>query len=719
MLSVVIPFRDQIGMLNRCLSTLVESIDTKDLQDLELVLVNNQSKDGFEKDLTIPDGLNSKVVNANYEFNFQRVINDGVSQSKGDTLLLLNNDVYFHSGSKGWFRYFVEKSSRPNVGAVGALLLYPDQTIQHAGVVVGMDQYAEHLYRTWTMEDAADYSFHAPTENRYVSAVTAAFIVVERSKFEKVRGFDENFIVCGGDVDFCLRLEEAGYKNLYIGEYSFIHEESKSRDASKIPEKDFIESRRSYDAFLNRHNGRDPYYAAHLPLTHKRLVDLDTRHPSTTLKSRLKTKARDILLRTELESFEEIVAKKVAKIRRRFIKGNLSNRLLKRPVESRFLPYMMKPCSFHKIHPENSSKRLNIILPHFQEAGVFAGITTAIIVGLKLIKSQGDINLRLVFVDAGGSREAVLKKMGSLWDDSESLNAIEVVEVYDREKHSLPVHDNDFFMATAWWTCYQADSFSQGKPFFYLIQDYEPGFYPWGDEYAYSLATYKMNIIPIFNTKLLFDYFKNHRYITDELMEKASFFQPAVDLSFFRRPRASRQGDKKRLLFYARPGVARNLFSMGVIVIKQALEKGLIDPSRWEIVSAGQYHDPIDLSDSLTLKSIGKVSLEEYAELLSRTDLGLSLMLSPHPSYPPLEMSAAGVICVTNRFENKDLASFSDNIVSTDLTINDLVEGLTTAVKKLEEKNTVSEDRIDYPDNWDDALLEVSRKLVADMQQLS
>ena len=120
---------------------------------------------------------------------------------------------------------------------------------------------------------------------------------------------------------------------------------------------------------------------------------------------------------------------------------------------------------------------------------------------------------------------------------------------------------------------------------------------------------------------------------------------------------------KKQILVYGRPTTARNAFELLVYGLKAWCAQQE-NPEEWTVLSAGEQHDNVDLGNGVMLRSVGKLPLEEYATMMLDTYAGVSLMLSPHPSYPPLEMASFGIKTITNRYESKDLSGFSENIVS-------------------------------------------------------
>ena len=225
LVSIVIPTCDHVDVLRTC----VESILEKTAYDnYEVVIVENNSVE--ESTFKYYEGLLEREpqrVRVEYwpdEFNYSKIINFGVSRARGDYLLLLNNDTELITPE--WLERFVGLCSRDDVGAAGALLYYPDDTIQHAGVVVN-DTAGNHLFKdmprgNWGYFNLADCQ-------RQLTAVTAACLMTTRKAFEAVNGFEEAYAVCYNDVDFCLKLRDRGYHIIYTPEVQMYHHESLSR----------------------------------------------------------------------------------------------------------------------------------------------------------------------------------------------------------------------------------------------------------------------------------------------------------------------------------------------------------------------------------------------------------------------------------------------------------------------------------------------------------
>lgn len=251
-LSIIIPFKNRSDMTSDCIITLFKYGETVK----EVILVsNNSSENELNKIKSLAEKYpNARVLEYNHPFNFQAINNWAAKKATSRVIMLLNNDIELTPRSQGVLAKMYELAIKPDIGAVGAVLLYDDQkTIQHAGVYLIPGGTADHLYIGSSLSSVVKkISNHTLpfdiTENLQVTAVTAASVMVERKKFEKIKGLNEDFIVCGGDVDLCLRLEERGYKNILLGSRSgiMIHKESKSRSLTDVPYGDFVESYKSY-----------------------------------------------------------------------------------------------------------------------------------------------------------------------------------------------------------------------------------------------------------------------------------------------------------------------------------------------------------------------------------------------------------------------------------------------------------------------------------------
>ena len=231
--SIIIPTRDRIDLLAPC----IEGIHATNQGSFECIIIDNGST-APETKRWLADAPTRfpplKVVEAPEPFNWSRLNNQGMRHAEGDVFLFLNNDT--EAACEGWADRLADVALRPDVGAVGGLLLYPDGLIQHAGVVTGFGGCADHIY-VGTDPDAGEHMFVSPTVPRNVSAVTGACLAVARSTVDAIGGFDEGYRIVGSDVEFCIRAMRAGRRNVYLPDVRLVHHESQSRTRSD-PEAD-------------------------------------------------------------------------------------------------------------------------------------------------------------------------------------------------------------------------------------------------------------------------------------------------------------------------------------------------------------------------------------------------------------------------------------------------------------------------------------------------
>jgi len=230
--SIIIPTRDKVGLLRACLDSLLSKTD---YPDYEVIIVDNGSvkADTLRFFASLAEEPRVRILSYPAAYNYSAINNFAATHAHGKFLCLLNNDTEILSGD--WLTELMRQAVRPHVGAVGAKLLYPDGSIQHAGVAVGLGDAAGHAHR-FLRQGKTGY-FNRPHIPHYVSAVTAACLVVEKHKFDAVGGLDEeNLAIAFNDVDLCLKLEAAGWRNVYTPYAVLIHHESKSRGKDISPQ---------------------------------------------------------------------------------------------------------------------------------------------------------------------------------------------------------------------------------------------------------------------------------------------------------------------------------------------------------------------------------------------------------------------------------------------------------------------------------------------------
>ena len=233
--SVIIPTRDRADLLEQCLASLWRSTEAARAagMELEILVVDNGSVEEETAALLARWqrrlGESLRVLRCDEPFNWSRLNNQAAAVAQGELLLLLNNDI--EASQPGWIEAMAAQALRPAVGAVGALLLYPDGTIQHGGVVVGMHSGADHAYR----DLEPSHGVHRGRSRLLTGwgAVTGACLMLRRTLLERLGGLDEGLPVEFNDVDLCLRLGQQGYRNLIPPEAVLVHHESQSRDAEQ------------------------------------------------------------------------------------------------------------------------------------------------------------------------------------------------------------------------------------------------------------------------------------------------------------------------------------------------------------------------------------------------------------------------------------------------------------------------------------------------------
>jgi len=266
LVSIIIPFRDKPDYLRKCIETI---LDKTRYQQFEIIGVNNNSKkkETFELMNRLREA-DKRVMFYDYDipFNYSKINNYATGLAVGEHIVLMNNDIEIINSD--WIESLLEHSQRGDVGAVGAKLYYSNNTIQHAGIILGIAGFAGHSHRLFPRESPGYYNRLMSIQN--VSAVTGALLMVKKRLYEEMGGFDEkNFTVALNDVDFCLRLREGGYLNIFTPYCEAVHYESSSRGYEES-----FEQKRRFSGEIKYFQWKwrdlladgDPYYNPNLTL---------------------------------------------------------------------------------------------------------------------------------------------------------------------------------------------------------------------------------------------------------------------------------------------------------------------------------------------------------------------------------------------------------------------------------------------------------------------
>lgn len=321
----------------------------------------------------------------------------------------------------------------------------------------------------------------------------------------------------------------------------------------------------------------------------------------------------------------------------------------------------------------HSKRRINLITDSINSGSLFGGVATSMILAT-LISDKWNCDIRIITRNESAQKQNFQKVLRAN-NIKEPENA-EFVFVNCMDNNSeLSVGDDEYYLTTSWWTTHSIIQSVDNSRVLYLIQEDERKFYPFGDElFLCSQLLHDNNIKFIVNSQLLYNYFLSEGF--ENFKNQGIWFEPSFPKSIFYYDTDIKR-EKKNFFFYARPSNTRNLFYLGVRVINKALETGILDPDNWTINFVGKDMKSMSFFDTIIPNVYQNLPWDEYANIVRKMDLGLSLMFTPHPSYPPLDLAASGAIAVTNRYGNKqNLDVYSKNILCCDLNEDALLEGI-------------------------------------------
>jgi GT2 family glycosyltransferase/glycosyltransferase involved in cell wall biosynthesis len=629
--SIIIPTPHNRDMLRRCL----EGISRSAYTNREVIVIETSGRDRDKEAWyeALARDIPVRVLWWEGPFNYSAVNNFGAANATGEILLFLNDDTWPDTGD--WLEELVGWAERDEVGVVGAHLVGPKGTMRHGGVVIGLEGFAEHLFRGLA---PGEWSRLGSTMwYRNLTAVTGACMAIPRQVFDRVGGWDERFLLCGSDVELCLRVRRAGYRVVCTPFARVRHLEAATR-GSHVPEEDFFTSFWHYQPHLF---GGDPYFNPNLaytdPIPRLRhegdatlpivsgiigrdlspsLPDDDPRHAAAMAEA----------CRVSPEDLDRI----------RSTHGDLTGRLEVTTVNW-FIPDFENPFygGIHTIfrfadHFQRTygTKSRFVVIGTGPEEYIRSGLRVAF---PELVDSE-------IFIAPGGADDVI----GA-------------------------VPDADASIATLWVTAFPLARSKGGGRRFYFVQDFEPMFYPAGALYALAEQTYRMGLYGIANTPPLKDIYESYG-------TRAVAFTPCVDADVFHDRRPERpDNDPYTVFMYGRPGHPRNCYELAVAALRR-LKESLQD--RVRIVAAGSSAETHG-DEASWLSRLGLLDYTETADLYRRCDAGLVLSVSKHPTYIPLQLMASGALVVANRNPaNQWLLRDGENCLLADPTADRLAETL-------------------------------------------
>lgn len=351
-----------------------------------------------------------------------------------------------------------------------------------------------------------------------------------------------------------------------------------------------------------------------------------------------------------------------------FNKKTLKNIKLEQKFHGEIKSFIGKRTNYNKF-------RINLVIHSISKRDRFGGIATSLKIFDKLCVHFDEI--RIIVTDVIPYDDDLDDFIGWKIDrNGDSISNKAIVSCDFRSGKPISIGDNDIFLSTSWWgslTCidiinWQNSTYGnyKNRKFIYLIQDFECGFYPWSSHYILAEQSYRYpnKTIAIFNSEFLSIFMKKNGY---EFYNQYTYF-PKLNKNLKEFLKINNiininKARKKKIIIYGREDVQRNCFTL--ILESLRLISEIRNCNEWEFVSLGIQHAQI-VHENLNVNSKGKVSLQEYAIHMSEAFAGISLMASPHPSYPPLEMAAYGIRVVTNNFESKNMSVLAKNIKSLD-----------------------------------------------------
>lgn len=327
---------------------------------------------------------------------------------------------------------------------------------------------------------------------------------------------------------------------------------------------------------------------------------------------------------------------------------------------------------YRAMRDDDPTPRISLVIPLLQKGSDFGGTATGIDIFCRLflaLSSSRPFDLRVIVTDVVAETDtSIVVTRAAKAGLAITADQIEIVR---SPRAQITVRGNEVFMTYNWWgTLNFADVRNQQaalfgtdpKPLVWLMQDYEAAFTAFSSAHMLARAAYDTcdPLWGVINSSNLAEYMDalGHR------PARRFVFEPVIVESL--RPyldQVATSARRNRVLVYGRPSVERNCFPALVRGLKRWV-RDYPEFADWEIISAGVPHDPVDLGEGRRLTSVGKLSLDEYAQMLLSCSVGVSLMASPHPSYPPLEMAHFGLRTVTNGYFCKDLSGFHPNILS-------------------------------------------------------
>ena len=598
--SVIVPTRHNETLMR----PLLASLRSTAYPDWELLVVDNgertpQNEQFYEEHCS---GIDHRVIWWDRPFNYGEVNNAAAEAAAGEVLVLLNDDTLVHS--RDWLDELVGWLAVPGVGSVGVQMLDAEGAIQHGGAIIGAGGLADHRFQglaphSSTILGSTDWYWNSV-------ANTAACVAIRKSLWDDIGGLDERFTLCGSDVVLGLEVRRRGLRNVCTPAIRIDHLESVTRRTS-VPVGDIFASYWRYARLLR---AGDPYHNPNVSLIH-RTPALRAPDEPTALE-----RVGPALGRGFGGAFVQSASSEEA---HRFADGCRADDTTVAAIE--------------QLHAANSAafdvETVNWFVPSFDNP-FYGGLATIFRIADHLRRNHGVENRFVVWGD--DNDRWIRSGLAAVFPGLESSEIVPCAGLEADDVRDLPYADVS--IATQWQTAYQVAHFPHTRRKHYLIQDFEPMFNPAGTLYALAEETYKLGLLGLCNTAHLLDLYRERYGGT------GTAFTPAVDPTVFHAVgRHERRPDEPLNVFvYARPGHWRNCWELlepALHAIKDRYGR------RVRIVTAGAWASPRDLANGID--HLGLLDYADTGSLYRECDIGISLTVSEHPSYLPVELMACGV----------------------------------------------------------------------------
>lgn len=600
--TVVVPSRHNRPLLE----VLLPSLRATDYPSWDLVVVDNSGVDDDKTSWyeTHLEGLDATVLWWDEPFNYSAVNNAAIAGSDAEVCVFLNDDTQVRSPE--WLWELTSWAMHPDVGTVGVRLIGGDGTIQHGGVVLGMSGFADHLFAGEAPE--SDTFFGRTTWYRNTSANTAACVAIRRDLFNEIGGFDERFVLLGSDVVLGLDCGLRGYRNVTTAAIDVDHLEATTRGPS-VPTEDMYTSYWRYQRLLRT---GDPFYSPSLSLD----------SPLVALRSRTERKPIDRV--GEALGRQFTVFRQQASEDEALMLASMCN------VSDQVLAAV--GAQHASISGARTVRTVNWFLPDIDNP-FYGGIATILRIADHMTRFHGVENR---FICWAGPNEAWVRSalraiFPTIADSAIFFHNGSPTAGFE----GIPACDAA--IATQWPTAYMLAAFPGAERKFYLIQDFEPMFHAAGTLYALAEETYKIGLYGICNTTSM------ERFYREDYGGTGMAFMPSVDTEVFHsNGREEKDADEPVSVFlYARPGHWRNCWELVSLALDE-LKSTYGD--RLRIMTAGAWARPEDLGRGID--HLGLLDYRSTGDLYRKADIGISLTVSPHPSYLPVELMACGAAVV-------------------------------------------------------------------------